>query len=102
MKEYNKLVRDRIPDIIREKGSAPSTHIAQEGEYRQKLYEKLSEEVNELTDSPSVEEAADLWEVFLAICALEGWSQEELEKVRVIKANERGAFAKRIILDAVV
>lgn len=101
MKEYHKLVRDKIPDIIREKGSVASTHIASDDEYRTKLYQKLAEEVVELTEEPSLEEAADLWEVFLAICKLEGWFPANLEKVRLAKARERGAFEKRVILDSV-
>jgi predicted house-cleaning noncanonical NTP pyrophosphatase (MazG superfamily) len=101
MKEYHKLVRDKIPEIISEAGSIPSTHVANDDEYRAKLYEKLVEESKEVIQSPSIDEIADVWEVMLAICKLEGWSLDEVEKVRVAKADERGAFNQRIILDSV-
>lgn len=96
---YNKLVRDLIPEYIISKGATPITHIATEDEYRTKLYEKLQEEAKELAEKPSIEELADLQEVILAIYALEGWTTDEVESKRVIKATERGAFEKRIILE---
>lgn len=100
MKKYNKLVRDLIPNIIRQNGSVPVTHIAADEEYRIKLYEKLREEVVEVIEKPSVEELADLQEVFFAICTLEGWSLDQIERVRVSKRKERGAFSDRVILDS--
>ena len=99
---YPKLVRNRIPDIIRASGRNVSIHIARRDEYRDELYKKLDEEVKEITESPSIEEAADLFEVFLAICKVEGWSLDELEKERVDKAEAKGSFDNRIIIDAVL
>ena len=101
METYDKLVRDKIPEIIHASGSFSNTHVANEGEFRTKLYEKLEEEAKELVAQPSVDEAADLLEVLLAVCELEGWSIESLGATRSTKRNERGAFTERIILDAV-
>ena len=99
MKEYNKLVRDKIPEIITAKGGESVTHIASNEEYRQKVAEKLQEELAEFLDSKDPEELADLLEITYAVGESLGVSKEELEAMRVKKAKERGGFSKRIILE---
>ncbi|MFH0779724.1 MAG: nucleoside triphosphate pyrophosphohydrolase [Parcubacteria group bacterium] len=97
--EYNKLVRDNIPQIIESKGEKAITRIAGEKEYEEALANKLHEEVSEFLSKPSVEEAADVLEVLRAICELKGVDLAALEETRRKKAEERGGFQKRIILD---
>jgi len=99
--KYNKLVRDNIPEIIKEKGENPLSHIAEEKEYWQKLREKLQEEVNEFLEEESEEEFADILEVIYAICEVKGISKEKVEALREKKAEERGSFKKKVILDSV-
>ncbi|MDD2913513.1 MAG: nucleoside triphosphate pyrophosphohydrolase [Candidatus Paceibacterota bacterium] len=97
--EYNKLVRDKIPKHIKEKGGLPETHIASNKEYWEKLKEKLQEETREFFESEIIEEIADIQEVINAICDYKGFSKESVELVRKKKEEERGAFKKRIILE---
>lgn len=99
MPRYDKLVRDRIPDIIAEKGERSTVHVASDEEYRSKLREKLTEEVAEFMESGEREELADVLEVVYALAAERGLSQEELERIRREKAEKRGGFAGRIILE---
>jgi predicted house-cleaning noncanonical NTP pyrophosphatase (MazG superfamily) len=66
--EYNKLVRDKIPDIITARGEKAITHIAEDKAFEEALTAKLQEEVAEFLEKPSVEEAADVLEVIQAIC----------------------------------
>lgn len=96
-----KLVRDKIPSIIENNGEKPIFHIADEEEYASKLLEKLGEECGEFSESLSIEELADVFEVLYAICNLKGVSLDELEEVRSEKADARGEFGERIILDGV-
>ena len=97
--KYNKLVRDKIPEIIKNKGATPITHIANDEEYWQKLKEKLQEEVNEFIEDSNEEELADILEVIHAICDFKNFDKEKLELLRKKKAEERGGFKDKIILD---
>lgn len=97
--KYNKLVRDKIPEIIKQKSKIPITHIADDKEYWQKLKEKLLEEVDEFQKKDTKEELADILEVIYAICDLKKIDKEELEVLRKKKAKERGGFKDKIILD---
>jgi predicted house-cleaning noncanonical NTP pyrophosphatase (MazG superfamily) len=97
--KYNKLVRDKIPEYIKSKGGMPITHIAEEAEYWQKLKEKLKEEVVEFMEAENIEELADIMEVLDAIATHKNFDRQELLNVQHKKAEERGGFEKRIILD---
>jgi len=97
--KYNKLIRDKIPDIIKGSGAVPITHIASDEEYQQKLKEKLQEEVNEFLEDPNTEELADILEVVYALCDLYDIDKDKLEQLRQDKAEKRGDFKDKIILD---
>ena len=97
--KYNKLVRDKIPDIIKNKGAIPITHIASNNEYWLKLKEKLQEEVDEFVKDSNEEELADILEVIYAICDFKKIDKNRLELLRKKKAKERGGFKDKIILD---
>ena len=92
-----KLVRDKIPEIIKEGGRIPITHIADDKEYFQELKEKLKEEVDEFLKAENEHELADIFEVIKAICKFK--NIKNLEETRKKKEKERGGFKKRIILD---
>jgi predicted house-cleaning noncanonical NTP pyrophosphatase (MazG superfamily) len=97
--KYNKLVRDKIPEYIKSKGGVPITHVADDKEYWQKLKEKLQEEINEFSEAESIEEMADVLEVIDAIIDYKKFNKEELQKVKDKKADDRGKFRDKIILD---
>ncbi len=99
--KYHKLVRDKIPEIIRQKGGQPVWHVAAEAEYWPKLKEKLQEEVNEFMKGENIEEIADLLEVLEAICECKNFDQEQVQKIKTRKAAERGAFKNKIIISRV-
>ena len=97
--KYNKLVRDRIPEIIKQNNDTPITHIADDKEYRDKLKEKLKEEVDEFLENSTDEELADILEIVYAIRDYMKIDKDKLEEIRENKAQKRGAFKGRIILD---
>src|ERR1043166_6570284 len=97
--KYNKLVRDRIPEIIENKGLVAVTHVAADEEYGRKLQEKLQEELDEILSNPSPEEIADLLEVIDALCKFYDYDLDAVERIRLDKARSRGTFEERIILE---
>ena len=100
--QYNKLVRDRIPEIIEAGGKRCVCFTLSDEEYLSKLDEKLNEELAEYQESKSMEELADLLEVIRAVVAARGSSIEEVEGIRRDKAAKRGRFEKKILLTEVV
>ncbi len=102
MPTYNKLVRDLIPSIIENTGKNFHTRTLDKSEYKQELVKKLSEEMNEFlqaeTDSDALEELADMLEVIHALTHVHHSNPDQLEEIRINKAEQRGGFDKRIFL----
>lgn len=99
---YDKLVRDRIPEIIDASGDQPVTHVADEAEYERRLRDKLLEEAAEFDESGDPAELADVLEVIDAILAFDESSRDELDERRREKRADRGGFDERIVLERVV
>lgn len=99
---YDKLVRDRIPEIIEASGKTAIVQTLSDEAYLQKLYEKLHEELAEYDASGAIDELADLQEIILAIAAAKGVSPGDLERIRLEKAASRGAFEKKLLLAEVI
>ena len=97
-KTYNKLVRDRIPEIIEAKGDKCKIDILSDEEYLKMIDAKLDEELAEYHKDQNIEELADLLEVVHAAAIARGYTLEQLEAIRAKKAGERGGFEKRILL----
>ena len=98
---YNKLVRDRIPEIIEACGKRCVCSTLSDEEYLAMLDAKLNEELAEYQESKSMEELADLLEVIRAVATARGSSMEEVEAIRKDKAAKRGGFEKKILLTEV-
>lgn len=98
---HNKLVRDRIPEIIEASGKRCVTRILPDEEYLAALDAKLQEELNEYQANKSIEELADLLEVMMAVIEARGHDFAEVEAIRQDKAAKRGSFRDRIFLESV-
>lgn len=98
---HNKLVRDKIPEIIESTGKKAYCHILSEEEYLSELDKKLNEECAEYQADKSLEELADMLEVMHAIAEARGYSISELERVRAEKAEKRGSFKDRVFFEKV-
>ncbi len=99
---YHKLVRDNIPDIIREQGETPVIRTLDDGEYEACLQTKLREEVEEFLLECNLDELSDILEVLEAFSKLHGWTDGEIQKVRRDKAERRGSFRERVFLEKVI
>ena len=96
--KYNKLVRDRIPEIIEASGKTCKTEVLNDEDYLQMIDAKLDEELAEYHKDQNIEELADLMEVICAAATARGYTVEQLEQVRAEKAAKRGGFQKKILL----
>ena len=103
MIEYDKLVRDRIPEIILAAGKTPVVRtIANADEMKRRLIDKLAEEMQEYKESGSVEEIADIMEVLQALTEkVHGLKWEDVREIQGRKWEERGGFGKGIVLERV-
>ena len=101
MKEYNKLVRDLIPDIIEKDGKQCEVEITDQSNIQMLLEEKMIEEFNEYLEDKNLEELADMLEVIFGLAHHLGYSEEELIEKRNSKLAERGGFKQGIVLKKV-
>ncbi len=100
-KHYNKLVRDRIPEIIEASGKTCTIEILSNDDYLRMVDAKMDEELVEYHKDQNIEELADLLEVIRAAAVARGYTIEDLERVRAEKTAKRGGFEKRILLKEV-
>ena len=100
--KFDKLVRDKIPRIIQSNGEKTVIHIADDKEYWERLKEKLLEEVKEFSKNSNEEELVDVLEVIEGVCESKKFDKEEIEKIKKEKAEKRGKFKERIILEEVI
>jgi len=102
---YQKLVRDKIPEIIKNNGEEPITRILTDEEYKKELEKKLYEEYNEVLNSKGndrIEELADMLEVISSLATLEGESLDKVIEVAKTKSKKRGSFNEKIFLKNVI
>lgn len=98
MTVYNKLVRDRIPEIIEAQGEKPNIRTLEQVEYLHQLEAKLDEEVGEYHRDKTTEELADILEVVFALAEANGVARQELMNVYQKKHDARGGFRDRVFL----
>lgn len=99
---YNKLIRDKIPQIIEQSGKKAIVEKLTDDQYLAMLNAKLDEELAEYQNGKNIEELADLVEVVYAILDVRGVSLAEFEKIRQEKVDARGAFKDRLFLKEVI
>ena len=102
---YNKLVRDKIPNIIEEKGETPVIKVLNENDYKKELEKKLYEEYKEVIEAigdERIEELADMLEVIRALAILENKNLNDVIDIADKKNKKRGAFDEKIFLEKVI
>ena len=98
MIEFNKAIRDKIPEIIQKDGHTCNIQTLSDEKFLVEIEKKLSEEVTEYQNDKNPEELADILEVVYRIAQLQGISKEELEKIRIKKLQDSGGFDKNLFL----
>ncbi|RAL24095.1 nucleoside triphosphate pyrophosphohydrolase [Thermoflavimicrobium daqui] len=102
VKVYNKLVRDKIPQIVKQANKKPCTYIATEEEIKPMLLKKLIEELEEFKVTPNEEELADILEVIDGIAHAFNLDMDKVLEVKADKLKDRGGFKHRIILEKII
>lgn len=100
--KYNKLVRDKIPEIIEASKKTCKIEVVSGDTKYKYLENKLREEVKEFIEDKNLEELADIMEVLYALAEHLGYKEEDLINKRKEKFNERGGFSKGIILKEIM
>jgi len=95
----SKLVRDKIPELMKQDGKDPLFHVADPDEFIEALREKLQEEVDEFLEAETEDELVDVLEVLFSFCIQKGWAPASVEAIRQAKARDKGSFERRMILD---
>lgn len=102
MPTYNKLIRNKIPQIIKANGKTPTTRILSQEEYITEICKKAEKELTEYLEATTkehkLEELSDLLELINALAGHEGTTLEEINNIRKKKAEERGGFSDRVFL----
>ena len=98
---YNKLVRDKIVENIKNRGCKSEFRTLSDEEYKIELDRKLLEEANEVIEAHSAEEIGDLLEVVQAIMKEYNISENEVKIQMEQKRKDKGAFKDRIYLISV-
>lgn len=96
-----KLIRDRIPELIRQRGAVPTVRTARRSELRGLVLRKLQEEVVELCRDPSMEELADVYEVLRALVLACRFEATEIARVQMKKRRANGAFRRFLVLESI-
>ena len=99
--EYNKAIRDKIPEIIAKSGHSCNFRVLSDNDFLVALEKKLNEEMMEFQGTHNPEELVDVLEVVYAIARLNGLSKEAIEQMRMKKNQERGGFEKNLFLEKV-
>ena len=106
MRQFNKLVRDNIPERIKGHGETPVTRVLSHDEYVEALKAKLLEELQEFlegdTEDGIIEELADVYEVLEAMQNALGFKDADVKAAKDAKAKTHGKFQKRIFLESVL
>ena len=101
---YKKLVRDKIPEIIKGNNQNPITRILSDEEYKFELEKKLNEEYQEVLNASGeerIEELADMLEVMIYLAKLEGKDLDDIIDICNKKHEKRGGFEEKIYLEDV-
>lgn len=104
-KVYNKLVRDKIPDIIKGNGGEPICRVLSDCEFEKELKKKFYEELDEVCEAcgkDRLEELADMYELIRTMAELHDSSMENISRLANKKKKERGAFEEKIYLEKVI
>lgn len=99
---YRKLIRDKIPDVMRAKGKAFSVHPLGQKAFEKELLRKVEEEASALTNVKTraelIDEIADVMDVLDEICRVKKITKRSIQKIQTEHQKTKGGFKKKYFL----
>ena len=102
IKKYNKLIRDRILEIIESVGERPYWRVLNKKDYLREIKKKILEEAKELTKAKNkkeiINEIVDIQELIDVLASEIGLTKSKIKKQQKIKNKKRGGFRNKLFL----
>jgi predicted house-cleaning noncanonical NTP pyrophosphatase (MazG superfamily) len=99
--EYNKLVRDKIPEIIKNSGRSCEYKILGESEVKNALKEKLIEKADVFSKRPSEDELSDIYELLSAIVETYEYEPLHIDYLKLQNKENKGSYSEKVYLISV-
>jgi len=99
--EYNKLVRDKIPEIIRESGRTCEFKILGQSEIKDALKEKLIEKADVFSNRPSEDEISDIYELLDTIVEVYDFEPLHIDYLKLQNKESKGSYSEKVFLISV-
>ncbi len=97
-RSYNKLVRDKIPELIEESGRIYHAKVLSDNEYFEALLDKIVEEIEEFRVSTNEEELADVFEALDCLVQFKDYEPLHIDYLKLIRREARGSFREKVLL----
>jgi predicted house-cleaning noncanonical NTP pyrophosphatase (MazG superfamily) len=97
-RSYNKLVRDNMPQLIKESGRECRHRIMNDREYFDALLDKVVEEIEEYRISGNEDELADVYEVLDCLVQFKEYEPMHIDYLRLIRKEARGSYRDKVLL----
>lgn len=99
--KYNKLVRDRVPEILKSSGHQVEYKILSESQLLLALQDKLLEKAQKFAEKPTENDISDMFELMDLIIDKFEYEQMHIDYLRLKNRELQGGYTQNIYLISV-